>query len=238
MIKAVTFDLDDTLWAVDPVIQHANRTLWEWLHANTPAVTAEFALTDLNEGSALRAKLIEKHPEIAYSMTLVRVRLLQECLKSVGYSEQEAEVHANHAFAAFIEARHEVELFAHARTMLEALKGKGLIIGALSNGNAEVKRTGLADLFDFQFNADDVGQAKPHPLMFEKALALHQLKAEEVVHVGDHPINDIKAAADLNIKTIWVNIWKVEWPSGVEPADAEVTSLDQLAAVVEAFSQA
>lgn len=236
MIKAVTFDLDDTLWAVDPVINHANRTLWEWLHANTPAVTAKFAISDLNEGSALRARLIEKHPEIAYSMTLVRVGLLKACLVDVGYSVAEAELHANHAFAAFIEARHEVELFAHARTMLEALRSKGLIIGALSNGNAEVKRTGLADLFDFQFNADDVGQAKPHPLMFEKALQLHQLNPEEVVHVGDHPINDVKAAADLKMKTVWVNIWKTQWPSDVKPADAEVTSLDQLPSVVDSFS--
>ena len=236
MIKAVTFDLDDTLWAVDPVIQHANRTLWQWLHANTPEMTAKFAITDLNEGSALRAQLIKKYPEIAYSMTLVRIALLKACLVDVGYTEAEAEQHANLAFAAFIEARHEVEFFAHARSMLHTLKNKGLIIGALSNGNAQVKRTGLAEFFDFQFNADDVGHAKPHPLMFEKALSLHQLEPTQVVHVGDHPLNDVKAAADLKMKTVWVNIYNAQWPMDVAPADAEVTSLDQLPGVIDALA--
>lgn len=235
MIKAITFDLDDTLWAVDPVITHANRTLWEWLHANAPAMTAQFVLSDLNEGSALRATVLEKYPDIAHSVTQIRLRLLQECLLQCGYDEQQAEVLAGNAFESFIEARHEVELFAHARSMLETLQGQGFILGALSNGNAEVKRTGLADLFDFQFNADHVGKAKPHPLMFEKALALHQLQPEEVVHVGDHPVNDVQAAARLKIWTVWVNLNASPWPGG-QQADAIITGLDQLPAAIAAMN--
>lgn len=238
MIRAITFDLDDTLWAVDPVITHANRTLWEWLNANAPSMTAQFVLSDLNEGSALRAELLKKYPDIAHSVTQIRLRLLEECLRQSGYDEQQSAILAHNAFEAFIAARHEVELFAHARTMLETLHSQGFVLGALSNGNAEVKRTGLADLFDFQFNADHVGQAKPHPLMFEKALALHQLSPKEVVHVGDHPVNDIQAAADLSIWTVWVNLNSSEWPSGIPEATATITSLDQLPAAITAISEA
>ncbi|MFN3879933.1 MAG: HAD family hydrolase [Nitrincola lacisaponensis] len=234
MIKAITFDLDDTLWAVDPVIQHANRTLWEWLHVHAPAMTAQFVLEDLNEGSRLRAGILQRHPQIAHSMTQIRLRLLHECLLQSGYSDADAEVLANNAFDAFIEARHEVELFAHARSMLEKLKQQGMILGALSNGNAEVSRTGLADLFDFQFNADQVGAAKPHPLMFQKALEYLNIQPEEVVHVGDHPVNDIQAAAQLGFWTIWVNLDAGPWPGG-RPADAEVTSLEHLPAAVTAI---
>ncbi|WP_315982217.1 hypothetical protein [Aliamphritea spongicola] len=36
MIKCITFDLDDTLWAVDPVITHANNTLYGWLDEHAP----------------------------------------------------------------------------------------------------------------------------------------------------------------------------------------------------------
>lgn len=234
MIKAITFDLDDTLWAVSPVIQHANRTLWDWLHTHTPLLTQHFALSDLNEGSALRAGLLQRCPEIAHSVTQIRLKLLEECLAHCGYTAVEAAELALSAFEAFIEARHEVEFFAHARSMLENLHQQGYRLGALSNGNAEVSRTGLADLFDFQFNADQVGQAKPHPLMFETALAHSGLDARQVIHVGDHPINDVKAAQQLGIWTIWVNLEAGAWPGG-QPADVEVTSLEHIPAAVAAI---
>ncbi|RAU18790.1 HAD family hydrolase [Nitrincola tibetensis] len=236
MIKAVTFDLDDTLWAVDPVIEHANRTLWQWLDANAPAFTSTYSLHDLSERSPLRADLLSRYPGIAHSVTQIRLKLLEECLKSSGYSEQQSIDYARNAFEAFIHARHEVELFAHARTMLEALRDQGMMIGALSNGNAEVKRTGLADVFDFQYNADHVGQAKPHPLMFEKALHHMQLSADQVIHVGDHPINDVQAAQNIGMRTIWVNINQVPWPGGTR-ADFEVVSLDQIVTAVVSLAQ-
>lgn len=234
MIKAITFDLDDTLWAVDPVIKHANRTLWDWLHAHAPLFTQRYELNDLNEGSALRAGLLQRYPEISHSVTQIRLRLLEECLVQCGYNEAEAVALSLNAFEAFIEARHEVEFFAHTRSMLENLHQQGYRLGALSNGNAEVSRTGLADLFDFQFNADQVGQAKPHPLMFETALKHSGLDARQVIHVGDHPVNDVQAAQQLHIWTIWVNLEASAW-SGGQPADAEVTSLEHLPAAVEAI---
>ncbi|WP_235263598.1 HAD family hydrolase [Nitrincola sp. A-D6] len=158
MIKAITFDLDDTLWAVGPVIQQANRTLWDWLHAHTPLFTQRYVLDDLNEGSALRAELLQRYPDITHSVSQIRLKLLEECLTHCGYSAVEAAELSLSAFETFIEARHEVEFFAHARSMLEILHQQGYRLGALSNGNAEVSRTGLADLFDFQFNADHVAR--------------------------------------------------------------------------------
>lgn len=234
MIKAITFDLDDTLWAVGPVIQHANRTLWDWLHTHTPLLTQRYVLADLNEGSVLRAGLLQRYPEITHSVSQIRLKLLEECLTHCGYTAVEAADLAMSAFEAFIEARHEVEFFAHARSMLENLHQQGYRLGALSNGNAEVSRTGLADLFDFQFNADHVGQAKPHPLMFETALKHSGLDARQVIHIGDHPVNDVQAAQQLHIWTIWVNLEAVAWPGG-EPADAEVTSLEHIPAAVAAI---
>ncbi|KEA65197.1 putative FMN hydrolase [Marinobacterium lacunae] len=235
MLKCITFDLDDTLWEVDPVIRQANLTLWQWLEQNAGTFTRLHEPADLVEGSRMRAQLLAEYPEIAHSMTLVRLRLLERGLRNSGFSEQEAEALAAQAFEVFMQARHQVELFEHARSMLEALRAQGLVIGALSNGNADVSLTGLADLFDFQFNADSVGTAKPHPLMFERALEHTGLRPEQVVHIGDHPINDVQAAREVGCWTVWVNLPGQTWPEPAR-ADETVTCLSQIPQALECIS--
>jgi HAD superfamily hydrolase (TIGR01509 family) len=235
-IKCVTFDLDDTLWAVHPVVIKANDLLWEWLEREVPAYTERFTLNDLAEGSALRRSLLERYPEIAHSMTETRIRLLEEGMVSVGLTQQEAEAKAAAAFDLFLHHRHAVTPYDQAVEMLQQLKDQGLLIGALSNGNAEVAKTPLAQWFDFQFNADSVGTAKPHPLMFEKALEYASVSACEVVHVGDHPINDVRAAKELGMRTIWVNPEGVDWAIEVD-ADWHADKLSEIPKIVSSLNR-
>lgn len=227
MIKCVTFDLDDTLWAVDPVIREANRTLWQWLDDNAPLFTAGHQLTDMAEGSALRRELLEEMPEIAHSVSLIRIKLLERGCLAAGYTATEAIILAERAFEVFMQARHQVELFEHAQAMLEQLRREGYIIGALSNGNADVGQTLLGNLFDFQYNAEHVGHAKPHPRLFEQALQYTGLRPEQVVHIGDHPLNDVRAARDAGLWTIWVNLPGQQWPQPAR-ADARVSCLSAI----------
>ena len=44
---------------------------------------------------------------------------------------------------------------------------------------------------------------KPDPLMFEAAVKATGFKAGEICHVGDHPINDVKASHEFGNKSIW-----------------------------------
>ncbi len=231
MIKLVTFDLDDTLWAVQPTMKRANRRLWEWLSNEAPAYVTRFEPSDLMEGSALRRALLERYPEIAHSMTEVRIRLLEEGMKEIGYSEAQAQELAASAFDHFMMHRNAVTPYDEAIPMLESLKAMELKIAALSNGNADVTQTPLAPWFDFQFNADLVGTAKPHRLMFDKALDRACAKACEAVHIGDHPINDIQAAKALGMHTIWVNPELTEWSVPAE-ADFHLDCLSEIPGVI------
>ncbi|WP_286236648.1 HAD family hydrolase [Neptuniibacter halophilus] len=203
MIRCITFDLDDTLWAVDPVITHANQTMFEWLTENAPAFTRLYQIKDLPQ---LRHAVLEEAPEIGHSVTLIRQAQLRHGLRAAGYTAEQVERLTEQAFSVFIQARQEVVFFEHARETLQALKDAGYQLGALSNGNADVQRVGLGDLFDFQFKADDVGQMKPHPLMFLQMLEHTGLRPEQVVHVGDNPEHDIQGAAALGIWTIWIDL--------------------------------
>lgn len=114
--------------------------------------------------------------------------------------------------------------------MLVALRDQGYQLGALSNGNADVELTDLSGYFDFQFNADSVGSAKPAPEMFEAALAKTELAPDEVVHVGDHPINDVEGARRVGMRTLWVDLTAsspdaIVWPESVPAADVVVTDV-------------
>ncbi|MEH6578301.1 MAG: HAD-IA family hydrolase [Amphritea sp.] len=235
MIKCITFDLDDTLWAVDPVITQANQTLYGWLNDNAEQFVKCHQLSDFPR---LREQVLERHPEIAHSVTMIRMKLLEHGLREAGYPEVQVEALAAKAFEVFLDARNQVELFEHARGMLVALKEQGYLIGALSNGNADVKRVGLGDVFDFALNAEGVGKEKPDPLMFEQALSLHQLRPEQVIHIGDHPVHDIEGAKNAGLWTIWVNLDSRSWNAG-EDADLNVSCLKEIpSAVAEINRQA
>ena len=54
-IKAVAFDLDDTLWPVAPTIDRAEKIMAAWVLANYPHVAGQF---DINTLRLLRASLV------------------------------------------------------------------------------------------------------------------------------------------------------------------------------------
>lgn len=233
MIKCITFDLDDTLWAVDPVISQANKTLYSWLSENAEAFVKCHQLSDFE---SLKQQALQRYPEISHSVTQIRLRQLEIGLEQAGYSRAEAEAITLQAFEVFIAARNQVEFFEHARTMLETLHSEGYQIGALSNGNADVNRVGLGDIFDFAFNADGVGTEKPDPLMFEKMLEKTGLRPDQVIHIGDNPHHDIEGANNLGIWTIWVNLNDRSWPAG-ERATRDVTCLSGIPAAVQEIAR-
>jgi len=226
-IRCVTFDLDDTLWDVDPVIVAANETLYQWLADNAESFTRLYQVEDF---PALKEQVLTKWPEVEHSVSRIRLLQLQLGLEHAGYDTEQTDLLSKQAFEVFLEARQRVTFYEHAISALQSLHQSGLKIGALSNGNADVNRVGLGEWFDFQYNADLLGKAKPDPLMFHHMLHEQKLRPEQVVHVGDCPVNDVEAAHNLGLRTVWVNI---DDRSGqAVQADATITSLDQLPAVV------
>lgn len=229
-IKVISFDLDDTLWAVQPVITQANQALYHWLDSNAPLFTAHYQLQDFNR---LREEVLRQQPHIAHSVTAIRLAVLHHGLRQSGYATPDAARLTQAAFAVFIEARNQVDFFQHAEQMLSELSVLYRLI-ALSNGNADVHRVGLGKLFEFALNADQVGQAKPHPLMFEQMLTRTGVAPEQVVHVGDHPEHDILGAQHCGLHTLWVNRARNPWPLSTAP-DLEVNCLSEVVAKISAY---
>lgn len=227
MIQALTFDLDDTLWAVSPVIHRANLRLLKWMETHAPRFVEQYGLPGFN---SLRDEVLIQQPEIGHDMTRLRIALLELGLARCQYANYQELAQAG--FEIYFAARNEVDFFPQAIQQLQQLK-QDYTLGALSNGNAELPLVGLDHLFDFGLNAADVGTAKPAPDMFQQALNHMQLSPEAVIHIGDNPEADIFGAQNLGMHTIWVNLDEQSWPSHLAPATAEINHLAELTQTVQ-----
>ena len=107
MIKALTFDLDDTLWDIWPVVERAEVLLHDWLAARYPRISERFTPLQLRD---LCEEIAAARPAIAHDRTRLRKDALQLAASRAGYAEFDAES----AFAVFFAARNAVELFAEA----------------------------------------------------------------------------------------------------------------------------
>lgn len=232
MIKVISFDLDDTLWAVQPVIDEANRRLYAWYQEHAPLFSERFSLADFAQ---LQEQAHEHYPHHAYSVTRVRQNMIRLGLSQAGYQGEELTRLCDESFEVFLAARNEVSFFDHALTMIAALH-PDYQLGALSNGNADIDRVGLDRYFDFAIHADHIGIGKPDKRMFQAMLDLTGTQPEEVLHVGDSLDHDIAGAIDAGIHSLWVNLdHKAANPQ--MKADIEVSCLSEIPAAVDAYQR-
>lgn len=224
MIKCLTFDLDDTLWDVVPVIQHMDKTLYQWLQQNAPKYTNLFPLEHF---SHLRKQVAFDYPQLAHSVTSVRLKGLEIGMQQAGYTFEQAHRISEQGFVVALEARQKVSYFPHTWQVLQLLKQQGFRMGAITNGNADIHRVGLSDYFDFQLNAHEVGVEKPDPHIFEMMLQQANLLPTQVIHIGDNPVADVWGAQQLGIASIWVNVIPQQWTHEYR-ADRDISCLSEL----------
>ena len=220
-LRAVAFDLDNTLWEVEPVIARAEERWLQWLRENCPRIPERLSLQDLRRA---RMELAQREPHKAHDMTYLRIASLAAYAREHGYAEEVAE----QAFEVFIAARNTLDPYEDVRTGLGRLRRR-FTLGSLSNGNADLARIGLDDLFVVSLSARDVGAAKPDRRCFEQLLACLHLSAEQVLYVGDDPELDVAAARAAGLRTAWMNRTGLVWPSNLAPADVNVVNCIDLA---------
>lgn len=222
-IAVITFDLDNTLWDVEPALIRAEEAQQHWLRKHRPGAVEAF---DHEALFAFKKSVWKRHPHLAHHVSEMRTQMLYELQLSAGFSEEEARSGAQQAFDVFLTERHKVVLYEEALGVLQLL-AKNYTLGALTNGNADIYKTDAAEYFDFAFLAEDIGASKPHPDMFHAALEQAGVAAQQIVHVGDDPEHDIRGANDVGMRSVWMNPHHKTWPGG-ERADREITNLQQL----------
>ena len=175
----LSFDLDDTLWPVGPVIAAAEGTLLSWLRERYPRTVSGHDIESLR---ALRAAVADRFPSLSHDLTFLRHRALKDLFGAAGHAES----HADEALEVFFGARNRVEFYPDVRPALERLHASYRLF-AISNGNADLHRCGISDLFAGHVTASAAGAAKPDPRIFARLLELAGVAASQVVHIGDDP---------------------------------------------------
>lgn len=216
-IRAITLDLDDTLWPVMPVIRAAERAVFAWLEAYCPRVTQRYDSAGLSE---LRDRVAEENPDRAHDLSAMRRLTFARALTVCGYPEDKAEA----AFEVFIEARHQVRFYDDVMPALEQLSSR-YPLAAISNGSADVRRLGLEKYFRFSVHAKDVGRPKPAADIFDAAAGRLGFRSEHILHVGDHLEQDVMGARSAGFQALWLD--RARSP-GVDGIDA-IHSLTELA---------
>ncbi|GAC1635015.1 MAG: HAD family hydrolase [Nevskia sp.] len=218
--KALTLDLDDTLWPIAPTIRRAEARANDWFRAHAPEVLQQF---DAARRLALRESLLAQHPEHAHDLGWLRRTQLAQMLRESGHDP----ARAAEVYEIFIAARQEVELYPDARTALVRLAAK-YPMAAVSNGNADLARIGLGHHFAFSLSAADYGAAKPDPAIYLEACRRLGFAPGEVLHVGDDPLTDVTGARNAGLLAAWINRGGVAWIGPAEPY-LEVADLSALA---------
>ncbi|HKR34747.1 MAG TPA: HAD family hydrolase [Steroidobacteraceae bacterium] len=219
-MRAICFDLDNTLWDVWPVIMRAEQRMYDFLAQRYPRVVASMTLEMMRSA---REQTAAAHPQMRHDFTFLRKQTLREHAREFGYAEAMAE----EAFDAFIQARNEVDLYDDVLPALEQLHRRYRLFTA-SNGNADLAKIGLAHFFERTIAARHVGALKPDPAIFHKVIEGTDLQASEVVYVGDDPHLDVEGARGAGMQAIWIDRQGVQWPAEIAPPAHTIRSLTEL----------
>lgn len=199
-LKAVLFDIDDTLFSTTEFARRARLNAVRAMVAAGLQVPEETVVRELEEVLREFGSNYDHH----YDKLLMRLP-----------SEAHAGVNPALIVTAGVVAYHDTKFqelrpFADVPPFLEALRGAGLRTGIITHGlttkQAEkLIRLKLVPLLDSNaiFISDQVGISKPNPKLYAAALRKLGLAGPEVMYVGDNLLNDIAPPGSLGIATVW-----------------------------------
>ncbi len=119
--------------------------------------------------------------------------------------------------------------------MLTRLEEQGLKLGLITNGLGEfqtrsIEALAISEYFDVILISEIEGIKKPQSEIFLKALKQLQVKPQEAVFIGDHPIHDIQGSRKVGMKGIWKNNFSGE--KNVE-SDGIIRDLNEIEEIIK-----
>ena len=231
MLRAVLFDWGDTLME----FRYDEELMDSAFRAGLEALERD----DLAPADEIRAHFRERFEPLFWAPgTLEEVEypgLIRETLGHFGVTVSDAELDR------FLEAEHVAweparALGATTHAMLEALRSRGLKLGLVSNAfdpgwllRRDLEQMGIAERIDFAIFSSELGKRKPHPAIFEEALAALGAGADESLFVGDRLFEDVRGAGELGMTTVQALWFRAdENPDGAEPDHEAFTQMDVL----------
>jgi len=206
-IKVITFDLDDTFWDITPVIIKAEIETRKWVEKQLDSNIEWGSLEDFIN---LRKKLIAENYTLEYDLSALRKASLKYHVERFFENKTDLDNFVNEAFVIFFNYRQQVKLFAGVKKFLKKMSAE-IDLGILTNGNADIKLIGIDKFFKCSISSKDVYSNKPDPKHFEEAARFFNVNINQILHIGDDPINDVRGALDAGAHAIWFNKKCLVW---------------------------
>lgn len=191
MIKAVLFDLDGTLLNRDESVKRFIHNQYDRLnkfagHVPIDKYAARFIELD-NRGYVWKDQVYQRLVGEFKIMDITWEDLLMDYI---------------------CEFKYHCVPFPNLISMLEDLKGRNVRLGIITNGKGQfqmdnIKALGIEKYFEAILISEWEGIKKPDPNIFNRALERLGVSPGESIFVGDHPINDVKAAQNVGMRGIW-----------------------------------
>jgi len=225
-IKAISFDLDDTLYSNQPNMRAASQKMVAYFqnifNSDKPY--------DFNYWLPFKKQAIAQRPALKHDVAEVRVQCYYLGFIEHGYSEEEALKKARDAVDYFVIERSNFSVPEDIHTLLQDLKSKYTLI-SISNGNVDTKAIGIDKYFDLILHADLNQRQKPSRDMFDIACNTFGLKANEILHVGDCGKADIRGAMLAGLQSAWFPRYNVGKPVSILPT-IELSDINELRCLV------
>ncbi|MXP56420.1 5-amino-6-(5-phospho-D-ribitylamino)uracil phosphatase YigB [Pantoea sp. Mhis] len=199
-IKVISFDLDDTLYDNNPVIQ---KTILE-SHAALQAYHPKLSNFTLNEYQILRDELLLHEPEIYHNVSQWRYRAIELALINSGLSYMQAIDGANKIMQVFHYWRNIINIPKETHETLQILSDHLPLI-AITNGNVDPQKIGINHYFKFILRAGLHGRAKPWSDMYHLASKNLNVNPIHILHVGDDIMTDVNGSLRAGMQACWMN---------------------------------
>jgi HAD superfamily hydrolase (TIGR01549 family) len=209
-IKAVIFDFIGTLTNLRGYSLEASRTTSK-MKLYKAIVNVGFKV-DPKRFLEAYTQAHEKHRIIRYQklVEVTNAVWISEALNNLGYKTTPDDPRAKTAVNVFFEDYlNSLKLRPYAKNTLKKLS-TNYKLGLVSNFTYApviyhgLRRLNINQFFNAVLVSDEVGWRKPHPKIFNQALKRLKVSAHETIYVGDSPLEDIKGAKSIGMKTIFV----------------------------------
>lgn len=226
-IRAISFDLDDTLYDNRPVIERAEQ----WMVTHMRETYPETALYDRMAWNRLKQRLQQQDPALRHDVSLCRRCMLRDGLLSGGMALARAEQEADVVFARFLEVRSQVTVPAATARVLQTLATRYPLV-VITNGNVLVDRLGLDHHFQHILKPGGGLRMKPAPDLFHDMACRLGLPPSQILHVGDDVTTDVAGAVHNGFRSAWLNDVGQSWRRLRILPDVMLTRLEQLLQLV------
>ena len=246
MLKAIIFDMDDTLidWSQRSedwreYERHHLKQVFDYVARDVHPVHAPEAFFQATQSLAREAWLEAPRELRAPNLGAVMAKALEQ----IGVPADRIDVEA--CLQAYDwQPMRGVAAYLDAAEILPILREHGIQIGLITNAyqpmwmrDRELEAVGLLMHFaPCRLSSADVGYLKPHPAIFEAALQCLGVQADEAVFVGDSPETDIAGAQSVGIRAV-LRVGRRTPPmiSGLIVPDGAVNDLYELLPILDTW---